>query len=358
MSRGGWTLRAEVEDFQPYEPGRAPRAGGRRLVRLNANENPLGPSPKAVAAIRKNAPGLHRYPDGFSSDLRQALAQRYRVAEAQVSLGAGSDELIALLGLAFLSPGDEVVVTPHTFPRYALAAQMMGARVVTAPVPDFVYAPAVIRRAMTKKTKFVFIANPNNPTGHYLSREGLRRLWRGWPQTAALVLDEAYGEMAQALQPDFPDSLADLRKGKPVLVLRTFSKSYGLAGARVGYALGPRPLIEGLERVRLPYNLSGPAQSAAVAALKDAGHLKRTIQTVRRGLVQLSAGLTRRGFSVLPSAGNFLMVHTGSRPAAEVARGLARRGVMVRALGDYGLPYYLRVSVGSRSENAAFLGAL
>ena len=353
--------RREVAGFEPYVPGRDMENVKRlyklkRVIKLASNENPIGPSPRAVAALRKSLPALHRYPDGFSTALRHALADHVGVKISQVSVGAGSDELIENLAKAYLSPTDEIVVSEHAFLRYKMAGDLMGAAVVTVPMNVMTHDLEAMAAAVTPRTKFVFIANPNNPTGTYNTKTELEEFLITLPARVVAVVDEAYFEFACARR-DYPNAVDFFKAGRNLVVLRTFSKAYGLAGARLGYAVGPEPIIDTLERVRPPFNVSIPAQAAGVAALTDTAHLKRTVALVAREKEIMERALKKMEIPVVRSAGNFLLIQVSPHRGDETFEALLRKGVIVRAMDEYGFPEHIRVTIGRPEENRLFLSA-
>jgi histidinol-phosphate aminotransferase len=351
--------RPAVARVMPYAPGKPieevrRELGLRRVIKLASNENPLGPSPKALAAMREALPELHRYPDSHAFYLTRALSRKLKVGADQIIVGNGSDELITLALKAFVDPGDEVVTAKPTFLIYRIAAQIAAARLREIPLKDLRYDLVRMRQAITPKTKIVFIANPDNPTGTYVTKAELERFFAGLPKRVIVFLDEAYAELADAR--DYPDTRRYL-KTHPVIITRTFSKAYGLSGIRVGYGLGPRELIQAMHRVREPFNVNALAQAAARAALSDSAHLAATRRLLRREKPFLYRGLARLGLTAVPSATNFILFQVGPR-AGQVARALLRRGIIVRDLRAWNLSNHLRVTVGLPSENRAFMKAL
>jgi len=344
----------------PYVPGKPVEEVERELgiadsVKLASNENPLGPSPRAVAAAQAALAGVHRYPDGGGHALRQALAAHWDVSPDQVVLGNGSNELLELAGRCFLAPGDEVVYAAQSFVVYEMVAQITGARKVVVPLRDFRHDLAAMRRAVTSRTKLVFLANPNNPTGTAVEPRALQDFLADLPADTVAVLDEAYYEY---LPPELrPASLDPVRRGRWLLVLRTFSKVYGLAGLRLGYGLAPEPLVAALNRLRAPFNTNSLAQAAGIAALGDAEHVARAQAVNAAGRKQLAERCRELGLAVVPSVTNFLLVDAG-RPGAALAQALLRRGVIVRPVANYGLPTHLRITVGTPAENERCLAAL
>lgn len=345
--------------MRPYQPGRPISAvqreyGLETIHKLASNENPLGPSPRAVEAIRAAAAEVQLYPVGDCYDLRAKMAERFAVPEGQLVFGAGSDELLELLGMAFLgSPDDEVLTCETSFPRYDAVAEMAPCRLVKAPLTsEWRFDLAALARLVTPRTKLIFLANPNNPTGTIVNRRELDRFIENLPDQALLVLDEAYFEYA-AGDPDYADGFDYVRSGRNVIALRTFSKAYGLAGLRVGYGFGPAYVVDAIERCRSPFNVNSLAQAGALAALDDADHLRTGLETNRAGLSFLAELFTGMGCEISDTRANFHFVDL-MRPAAPVFEALMRRGFIVRPVG---LPNHLRVTVGTAAQNAAFAQA-
>jgi histidinol-phosphate aminotransferase len=350
----------QLAGLVPYVPGKPIEEVERELgiadsVKLASNENPLGPSPKAVAAIQAALRGVHRYPDGGGHALRHALARHWAVAPDQVILGNGSNELLELVGRCFLLPGDPVVYAAQSFVVYDMVAQFTGAGKVVVPLRDFRHDLPAMRRAVTEATKLVFVANPSNPTGTAVAPEALEDFLAGLPPDVVAVLDEAYYEY---LPPEArPDALRFVREGRPVLVLRTFSKVYGLAGLRLGYGIGPEPLVALLNRLRAPFNTNSLAQAAGLAALEDEAHVARALAVNAAGRKLLTERCEALGLGVVPSVTNFLLVDV-RRPGAAVAQALLRRGIIVRPVANYGFPAHVRITVGTPAENERCLTAL
>ncbi|HEY8240388.1 MAG TPA: histidinol-phosphate transaminase, partial [Kiritimatiellia bacterium] len=318
------------------------------------NENALGPSPLAVDAMRRSAERMHLYPDGDSFYLCRALAKKLGVQHDQIFFGHGSNEIIALLGHVYLEKGVNIVASEFAFVIYRLVASLYEAVTVSVPARDYGHDPDAMLRAITPETRLVFLANPNNPTGTMLDAAALDRFMAKVPGHVVVVIDEAYIELLPAAQR--PDSLKYVREGRPVFVLRTFSKTYGLAGLRVGYAIAPPEGIKLLHRVRQPFNVNAMAQAAAVAALEDDAHVDRTRAMVKEGLAQLARAFDEMGLAYVPSAVNFVLVKVGR--GREVFDALRRLGVIVRPVDNYGLPEFIRVTVGTQAENERFLAAL
>ena len=352
-------IRPNVLRMTPYLPGKPVEEvkrelGLERVVKLASNENPLGPSPKAVEAVREAAGRMHVYPDGAAYALKAKLAAKFGLPQSQILVGNGSDELIHLLGLVLLGEGDEMMMGDPSFSRYDAAAHLAPARLVKVPLDaDYRHDLAAMARAITPSTRLVWVANPNNPTGTVVRRREFDRFLADVPQEVVVVLDEAYFEFAQSLD-DFPDSRDYLRSGRPNVVgLRTFSKAYGLAGIRVGYGFAPPALADAIERAREPFDVNALAQVAAVAALDDDEHLRRTVETNRRGLDALARVFREVGARPLESFANFVYADLG-RPARPVFDALLRRGVITRSGDALGDPTCLRVSVGTDEEMTIF----
>jgi histidinol-phosphate aminotransferase len=352
-----------IEALAPYEPGKPIEELERELgisgaIKLASNENPLGPSPLGVAAAREAMAASSRYPDGGGFRLRRAIAARTGMMPEQVILGAGSNEIIDNLVRTFCCPGvDEVVTHRFAFMMYRVSCGAHGVTMHETDVgPELGCDVDALLAAIRPATKLVFLPNPNNPTGSYLRRHELERVTRELPPHVLLAVDEAYFEYARA-RPDYPDAL-DLLPSRPrMIVLRTFSKAYGLAALRVGYGIADPQIVGYLNRVRLPFNVNTAAQEAACAALDDAEHVARSLRTTAEGMAQLAAGLAGLPVKLYDSAGNFVLIDLG-REVGPVYEGLLRRGVIVRALRPLGLPRHIRVTVGTREENERFLAAL
>ncbi|GAB6068044.1 histidinol-phosphate transaminase [Methylothermus subterraneus] len=357
-----------IEGLTPYQPGKpieelARELGldPRRIVKLASNENPLGPSPKAMAAITQGWAEIARYPDGNGFALKQKLAAKLSVKMAQITLGNGSNDVLDLIARVFLGPGRSAVFAEHAFAVYPIATQAVGARARVAPAhdgscgPRFGHDLEAMLAQVADDTAVVFIANPNNPTGTWVSREALWGFLKAVPGRVIVVVDEAYCEYVEA--EDYPNALAWLEEFPNLIVTRTFSKAYGLAGLRVGYAVSSPEVAELLNRVRQPFNVNRLALLAAEAALDDEAHLEASRVLNRAGLAQLAEGFRALGLDFIPSLGNFIAVDVG-REAGPVFAALLKKGVIVRPVANYGLPNHLRVSVGTPEENARFLAAL
>ncbi|MDD4978797.1 MAG: histidinol-phosphate transaminase [Gallionella sp.] len=351
---------AYISAIAPYQPGKPISELERELgitdiVKLASNENPLGASTSAIAAARNALDEISLYPDGNGYALKDALVQRYGVALNQVVLGNGSNDLLELAARAFLTVGDKAVYSDHAFAVYALATQAVGATGISVPAQSFGHdLTAMHKAAVAQGAKIIFIANPNNPTGTFLTGAQLHAFLLGLPANILVVLDEAYNEY---LPEDCRyDSVSWLREFPNLIISRTFSKAYGLASMRVGYALGHAQVIDMLNRVRQPFNVNSMAQAAAVAALSDQEFVQLTFEHNRRGMEQLTVGLTGLGLSYIPSYGNFVSFHVVN--AARIYRRLLESGVIVRPVWNYAMPDYLRVSIGLKNENEKFLTAL
>lgn len=354
--------RRALRDVFPYQPGKSIASVQRELglksvVKLASNENPLGPAPRAMAAYRKAEKSCALYPEGASPELRGALARFHKLETESVIVGNGSDEIIRLLCEAFLDPEDEVVVSQHAFIRFKQQASMMAARVIEVPMTDWCHDLALMAQAASPRTKLIFVANPNNPTGTYNTRDEIETLLSSVPKTSLVVLDEAYFQYAQGID-GYPQSLPELvREHENLVVLRTFSKAYGLAGLRVGYGVGDSELIGWLDRIRMPFNVSLPAQLACAEALKDGAFVKRTVALNETQRAAVARALGDMGFGVGDSATNFVFARAPI-PGRELFKALLRQGVIIRPLDEYGLTQHVRVSVGSPAQNKILVKAL
>ena len=354
--------RRALREVFPYQPGKSIASVRRELglksvVKLASNENPLGPAPRASAAYRKAEKLNSLYPEGTSPELRAALARHHKLEPERMIVGHGSDELIRLLCEAFVDPEDEVVVSQHGFIRFKQQAAMMGAKVIEVPMTDWTHDLTLMAKAASPRTKLLFVANPNNPTGTYNTEEELEALLAAVPKTALVVLDEAYWHYAQAI-PGYPRALPELvRAHANLIVLRTFSKAYGLAGLRVGYGAADPELISWLDRIRMPFNVSLPAQLACAEALKDGAFVKRAVALNEAQRAVVARELGELGFGVGESATNFVFARS-PLPGRELFKSLLRQGVIIRPLDEYGLPSHVRVSIGTAAQNKALFKAL
>jgi histidinol-phosphate aminotransferase len=347
-----------IRAISPYIPGRPIEEVERemkiRAVKLASNENPLGPSPRAVEAAREALAESHRYPDGGGQYLREALAGLHGVPIENVILGHGSSELIDLSARLMIHPGEEGLTAQGSFALFYISIQATGGTLVALPLRDYGFDLAEILRAITPRTRYIVLANPNNPTGTLFTANEFEAFLRRVPEDVLVVLDEAYCDYVS--HPNYSRSIELVRGGANLLVLRTFSKVHGLAGLRIGYGIGPAPLLMEMNKVRSPFNTSGVAQAAALAALGDVEHIQRSVESNRAGMAQLSRGLDRLNAKWVPSFGNFIYIEAGPR-AAQMAADMEKQGVIVRPLGWMGLPEGLRITVGTAEENKKFLAA-
>jgi len=354
-------FRHAVDQLRPYEPGTPieevqRELGIARVIKLASNEGPYGPFPAAIEAMSAAAGELNRYPDGGSYRLHHALADRHRVDAGQICVGAGADGCIDLLSQAILDPGDEVVCGWPSFPSYVIYARKQGAEVRTVPLVDRRYDLDALLDAVSAQTKLVYICNPNNPTGTMNTTDELDAYFARVPEHVLTVVDQAYFEYID--RPDYPDAVARyLQNGARVAVLRTFSKIYGLAGLRVGYAVAPAEVCGALAKVRRPFDIVAPAQAAAIVSVDAVDELTRRRAINAEGLVQLDAVLRGRGFDPAPSVGNFMFVETGAE-ATELYERLLREGIVVRPLAGFGAPTAVRITVGTPEEIHALAAAL
>ena len=349
-----------VRSLTPYRPGKPiseleRELGISNVVKLASNENPLGPSPRAVEAAQAALAEMARYPDGNGFALKRALAARLCVAPDQITLGNGSNDVLDLVARAFATPRDEVVFSQYAFAVYPIATRAVGARAVVTPARDFGHDLGAMRGAVGPRTRVVFVANPNNPTGTWNDARSLEVFLQALPDHVIAVVDEAYQEYVG--EPDYPDCVPWVARYPNLVVTRTFSKAYGLAGLRVGYAVSRPEVADLLNRVRHPFNVNSVALAAAEAALGDDDHLARAVALNRAGLAMLTAAFDRLGLAYIPSVGNFVSVHVGA-PAAPIYDALLREGVIVRPVDNYGMPDHLRVTVGLEAENQRFVAAL
>ncbi len=352
--------RRDISKIEPYIPGRSieeveKEYGKKRWVKLASNENLLGPSPKAVKALLREAKKVYLYPDGPCGDLRRAIAERLSIPEETVAVSNGADNLILLIANAFVDRGDEAIMADPTFTVYANVTYLMGGEPVSVRLKDYNHDLQAMLKKVSQRTKLIFVCSPNNPTGTIVKKEELDRFLRRLPERTILVLDEAYGDFVE--DRDYPDSLEYVRKGRPVIVLRTFSKLYGLAGLRIGYALGKKELMDCLYQVREPFPVNRLAQAAGVAALGDQDHARRSFQMVCEGRVYLYRELESMGLSYVPSQANFVFIDFG-RNSDGVFKDLLREGVIIRPGMIWKYPTFARVTVGRMEDNRRFIRAL
>ncbi|MGE0612732.1 MAG: histidinol-phosphate transaminase [Hyphomicrobiales bacterium] len=351
--------RPGVLDIEAYVPGKSKLAGSGPVIKLSSNETPLGPSPAAIAAAKAAMDGIDRYPDPASTALRQAIAERHGLNADRIVCGAGSDELLSLLAAGFIGRGDEAVYTEHGFLVYRIAILAAGGTPVVAREIGRAANVDEILKCVTARTKMVFIANPNNPTGTYLPFDEVRRLREALPAHVILVLDAAYAEYVR--RNDYESGIELVATTPNTVMTRTFSKIYGLAGLRIGWAYCPQGVAEVLNRIRGPFNVSAPAIAAGVAALGDRAHTETAAAHNETWLAWLTAEIGRLGLEVTPSVANFVLVHfpkAKGRTAAEADEALQRRRILVRRVAGYGFPDALRISVGTEAENRAVVEAL
>lgn len=350
---------AEIRALEPYRPGfdsaRLGARGAVPLINLAANENPLGCGSAARRALA-DAGELSRYPDGNGTELKAALAERLGVVPEQLTLGAGSNEVLLLIAQTLVRPGLEVMYSRYSFIVYRSIARITGGTPVEVPDRARGHDPAALAAAITPRTRLMYIANPNNPTGTWLTATALRRLLESLPEHVVAVLDEAYCEYMQG-RSGYPDCVSWLVDFPRLVVTRTFSKLHGLAGLRIGYAVSHPELAELMNRVRQPFNVNRPALAAARAALGDHAHIERSLEVNRNGILQWQAALERNGIDGVCGGGNFVFLDL-ARPAAPVSEALLADGVVVRPLGEYGLPNGLRVTIGRKAENVRCIEAL
>lgn len=347
-----------VAELQPYQPGKPieelqRQYGVKDVVKLASNENPLGPSKAAIAAIALSAKEMTRYPDGNAYALKHALAEKYMVAAEQITLGNGSNDVLELVARAFAAQGDEVIYAEHAFAVYPIATKAVGATGIVVTAKAYGHDLDAMLERITSRTKIIFIANPNNPTGTWLETSALKQFLEKVPDRVIVVLDEAYIEYLA----DVEDTIPWLNDFHNLVITRTFSKAYGLAGLRVGYALSHPEVADLLNRVRQPFNVNSLAQAAALASLGDEDYLQQARDINAQGMQQLIKGVEQLGFDYIPSKANFLTINVHAN-AGELYEELLQEGVIVRPVANYGLPQHLRVSIGLEAENQRFLEAL
>ena len=352
-------LPPNIKRIRPYVPGKPveelERERGISAIKMASNENPLGPSPVALEGIRQHLAETHRYPIGDGFYLRRKLAERLGVSMEEIILGSGSTDIIELVARTFLTSADDVITSRHSFIMYTLAVQEMNSLMIYVPLKGDTYDLDAILDSLTPRTKVVFLANPNNPTGTMVKAVEIDRFLERLPSQIIVVLDEAYYEYVE--DPEYSHSLDYVRQKKHVIVLRTFSKIYGLAGLRIGYGIAHADFITCLNKVRSPFNTTRVAQAAALAALTDEEHVRRSIDSNKQGYEYLTDELNRLGVRFVPSVTNFVLVDV-HRNCLEVYQGLLERGVIIRHLKSNGFATALRVTVGSEQDNVRFISAL
>jgi histidinol-phosphate aminotransferase len=347
-----------IRSLVPYAPGKPIEEVEREYgisgsIKLASNENPLGPSPKAVQAIRERLEQLHLYPDGDCFYLKRGMAQKLGLAPETLIFGNGSNELIELAVRTFLRVGDEAVMSHQAFVVYRLVVQAVGGHSTVVPMREFTHDLEAMARAVTAKTRIVFLANPNNPTGTIYSREAWERFLEHISADVLVIVDEAYFEYVEDV--NYPDSLAYHGNGRTLLTLRTFSKLYGLAGLRIGYGVGSEEVVDLMQRVRQPFNVNAAAQWGALAALEDTGHVRRSLKVNRVGMEYLAKEIAALGLEQTRSQANFILVRVGNGEG--VFKRLLSRGIIVRPMAGYDLPEYIRVTIGTTEENQKFIDA-
>jgi histidinol-phosphate aminotransferase len=344
--------RATISEISAYVPGRSQAPGAAKVYKLSANESPLGPSPKAVEAFRAVAGSLHDYPDGSSTALREAVGKQYGLDPSRIVCANGSDELLSLLSQAYINPGDETIYTTHGFLVYRIATLAAGGKPVIAKETNYTTDVDTILTAVTPRTKIVFLANPNNPTGTYIPFAEVKRLQASLPPRVLLVLDAAYAEYVR--RNDYEAGIELVATSENVVMLRTFSKIYGLAALRIGWMYAPAHIVDAVSRIRPAFNVNAAAIAAGVAALADPAHIERAVAHNEKWLPWLTQEITKLGLEVTPSVGNFILIHFPKEPgksAKDADEFLVKRGLVLRALGAYHLPNALRLTVGTEEAN-------
>ena len=351
--------RPGVLDISPYVPGKSSAPGVAKVFKLSSNETPLGPSPKAIAAYNEIGKHLEDYPDGAATSLREAIGQAFGLDPDRIVCGAGSDDILNLIARAYLKDGDEAIHATHGFLVYPIATIGAGAKPVVAPETDYTANVDHLLAAVTEKTKVVFLANPNNPTGTYIPFDEVKRLHRGLPPHVLLVLDAAYAEYVE--RNDYESGIELVATSENVVMCRTFSKIYGLAALRLGWMYGPEHVVDAVNRIRGPFNVNAPAIAAGIAAIRDTAHTERARAHNSHWLAWLTQELTSLGLKVTPSVGNFLLIHfpdTPGKTAKEADAFLTKRGLILRAVAGYKLPHALRMTVGTEEANRLVIAAL
>jgi histidinol-phosphate aminotransferase len=351
--------RTGVLDIDAYVPGKSKAPGVAKIFKLSSNETPLGPSPRARAAYISAAAHLQDYPDGSATELREAIGRTFGLDPERIVCGSGSDDLLHLLAYAYLVDGDEAIHTTHGFLIYPIVTLGTGAKPVVAPETNFTANVDAILAAVTKRTKIVFLANPNNPTGTCLAFDEVKRLHRGLPAHVLLVLDAAYAEYVR--RNDYEAGIELVATSENVVMCRTFSKIHGLASLRLGWMFAPAHIVDAVNRIRGPFNIAGPAIAAGIAAIEDVEHQERSRQHNTRWLGWLTQEIDKLGLKVTPSVANFLLIHfpeTKGRTAKDADEFLSARGLILRQTGAYKLPNALRMSVGTEEANRLVVAAL
>lgn len=354
-----------VQALSPYQPGKPESElkreyGIEKITKLASNENPLGCSKRVVKAVSEALADLTRYPDGAGFALKAAIAERHGLPAEMITLGSGSSEVIELVARVFVAPGDEVVFSQHAFAMYPIITQAVGGKAVEVPAKAWGHDLEAMLAAVNEKTRLMFVANPNNPTGTWLTRDELHDFMARVPERVVVVVDEAYFEYASdpnAGAEDYPDATQWLTGFPNLVVTRTFSKAFGLAGLRVGYSLSSVVIADLMNRIRPPFNVNTPAQVAALTILSDTEYLQESLSTNVLGMAQMVKGFEQLNLDYIPSMGNFVCVEVGDE-AGVVYDALLHQGVIVRPVANYGMPCHLRVSIGTENENLHFLSSL
>lgn len=351
-----------MQALSPYQPGKPideleREYGVTDIIKLASNENPLGPSKNVIAAIQNELNELSRYPDGNAFSLKKALAEKHDIEIDQVTIGNGSNDILEILTRAFVTPEHEVIFSQHAFAVYPIVTQAVGAKAVVIPAKNWGHDLEAMQKAITEKTRVIFIANPNNPTGTWLEKNELSNFLQAVPENVLVVLDEAYFEFANADAKNYPNGIEWVKQYPNLIVTRTFSKAYGLAGLRVGYSVSSPQLADVLNRVRQPFNANSLALCAAEIALADVDYLNSGIQLNAKGMTQLTDAFKGMSLEYIPSVGNFICVNVGEN-AMKVYDDLLYEGVIVRPVANYEMPEYLRITIGTEKENVRFISAL
>lgn len=352
-------IRKNILAIKPYVPGKPIEEverdlGLQNVIKMASNENPLGPGKKAVKAMQDAVARVHLYPDGNTYYLKKELAQKIGITEENIIIGNGSDEILKMLGETFLNDDDECIMANPTFSEYSFVANLMNARVVEVPLKNFYHDLTKMKEAINPKTKMIFICSPNNPTGTIVTKQELDRFFEGLPENIIVVLDEAYYEYADS--PDYHNSLDYLRLGKNVIILRTFSKIYGLGGLRIGYGLAKKEMIDLLNRVREPFNVNQIAQVAALASLKDQEHVEASLRTNKEGKEFLINRFKAMGLFYVPTQANFIFLQIGVN-SRDFFQEMLKEGVIIRTGDIFGLPDFIRVTIGTLQQNQRFIEA-
>jgi histidinol-phosphate aminotransferase len=352
-------IRPSIADILPYPPGKPIEEVKRELgleeaIKLASNENALGPSPKAIEAIKNVLNDINIYPDGNSYYIKQKISQKLNVGIDEIFMGNGTDEVIRVVTEAFLNPGEEVIVAWPGFVIYSIATNVMAGSLKRIPLKNYTHDLNAMRDAVTDKTKLIFIANPNNPTGTMVDKAEVQSFMNKVPEDVIIVFDEAYYEYADD---NFPNTIQYMREGKNVITLRTFSKIYGLAGLRVGYGIAKKEIFEDMNRIRQPFNVNRLAQAAAIAALDDDEQVEKSLSMNKEGKKFLYKEFDAMGLEYVPTSANFILVNM-DRDGKEVFEKLLREGVIVRPMGGYDLPNFIRVTIGKPEQNQKFMESL